>query len=234
MKLIVDADIIAYQSCAAVEKEVQWDDDTFTLHSTLEDAKAVFYEFFHDLKASADTDDVIFCWSSFTNWRKQLDETYKAHRKGVRKPLAYLALKHYINAHYDNVTFPNLEGDDVLGILATRNPECVIWSLDKDLKQIPGKHLVDDEVIEISREAADRFHLYQTLVGDASDGYKGCPGIGPVKAEKIVDGGWVAVCDAYVKAGLTENDAIHQARLARILRDGEYDEENNEVQLWTP
>jgi DNA polymerase-1 len=128
----------------------------------------------------------------------------------------------------------NLEGDDVLGILATASEEYIVWSLDKDLKQIPGNHLIDDEVVTISTADADRFHMYQTLVGDTSDGYKGCPGVGPVKADKILTGGWTAIVDAYAKAGLTENDAIHQARLARILRSGEYDEQTHEVTLWIP
>ena len=36
------------------------------------------------------------------------------------------------------------------------------------------------------------------------------------------------------KQGLTEEDALLQARVARILRDGEYDYNKEEVVLWKP
>ena len=232
--LLIDADIIVYQATSVVEKEVQWDEDTFTLHSSLDDAKAVFYDTFYQLKEQAYIDEVVFCFSDRANWRKELDPTYKAHRKGMRKPLAYGALRDYITDKYRSRTMPRLEADDAIGIEATSIEDAIIWSLDKDLKQIPGLHLIDDEVVPITKQAADRFHLYQTLVGDSADGYKGCPGIGPVKAERIVDGGWEAVVGAYVKVGLTEEDALHQARLARILRSGEYDTLLHEVKLWKP
>ncbi len=48
------------------------------------------------------------------------------------------------------------------------------------------------------------------------------------------DNWWTSVVSAYEKAGLTETDAIIQARCARILRHGEYDFEKGKVKLWTP
>ncbi len=39
----------------------------------------------------------------------------------------------------------------------------------------------------ITLAEADRYHLYQTLVGDATDGYPGCPGVGEVAANKVLD-----------------------------------------------
>jgi hypothetical protein len=82
--------------------------------------------------------------------------------------------------------------------------------------------------------------MYQTLVGDTADGYRGCPKVGPVKAEKILDttvwsdGGkcadvypmWPRVVAAYEKASLTEDDALVQARLVHpaIHRLGEREE----------
>jgi DNA polymerase-1 len=74
----------------------------------------------------------------------------------------------------------------------------------------------------------------QTLTGDRVDGYPGCPGIGPARAEKIVDGGWDAVVDTYAKAGLNESVALVQARMAYILRKGDYIKSSSRVRLWTP
>lgn len=45
---------------------------------------------------------------------------------------------------------------------------------------------------------------------------------------------WTSVVSAYLKAGLTEQDAIIQARCARILRHGDFNFETKEVNLWSP
>jgi DNA polymerase-1 len=127
---------------------------------------------------------------------------------------------------------PNeLEADDVLGSLMTwpENLDMrILWSPDKDLKQIPGYHMDDAGTITVISEAAgDYWHMYQTLVGDTSDGYPGCPGVGPVKATGIIhpddypDTWWRDVVKAFEKVKLTEADALIQARVARILRYGE-------------
>lgn len=45
---------------------------------------------------------------------------------------------------------------------------------------------------------------------------------------------WACIVSQYRKAGLTEEDALVTARLARILRYGEYDPKTEELTLWTP
>jgi DNA polymerase-1 len=103
----------------------------------------------------------------------------------------------------------------------------------------------------VSEPRADYWHMYQTLTGDSTDGYPGCPGIGPVKAEKILEGGYVVddpgavktfnvnlawghVVAAYEKAGLSEAVALENARVARICRASDYSIKTKEVRLWTP
>ena len=111
-----------------------------------------------------------------------------------------------------------------------------IVSDDKDMKTISGRlyRPMSDELLEISAEDADRYFLTQVLTGDTADGYKGVPGIGPKKAEAILGPRphWGAVEKAYIDAGLTRDDAIQQARLARILRWSDWHE--GEPMLWTP
>jgi len=51
-----------------------------------------------------------------------------------------------------------------------------------------------------------------------------------VKTESI----WEAIVSRYEEKGLTEADALITARLARILRCGEYDFDREEVKLWSP
>jgi DNA polymerase-1 len=69
------------------------------------------------------------------------------------------------------------------------------------------------------------------------DGYKGIPGVGAVGAKKILDKAenpWEDILASYEKAGLTYDDALRNARLARILRPGEYNSTTKEPILWTP
>ena len=113
-------------------------------------------------------------------------------------------------------------------------------TIDKDLKTIPGLHFdpgnPDDGIYEVTQEQADYNHLFQSLTGDLVDGYKGCPGVGPVKAARILekDPCWASVVAAYNEKGISEEDALVQARVARILRWGEYNMEKKETRLWNP
>jgi DNA polymerase-1 len=79
----------------------------------------------------------------------------------------------------------------------------------------------------------------QTLTGDAVDNYKGCPGIGVKRAlgllfNKKPNEYWEIITKAFEKAGLTEMDALVQARMARILRTDDYNIQKGEVYLWSP
>lgn len=246
--LLIDGDILAYRVTAAAETPIDWGNDLWTLHADLSDCRdnldrqiAMYLE---ELKA----DDIILAFSPPKNFRYRIYPQYKSHRQGKRKPVTYIPLKEYAHERYKTFERPDLEGDDVLGILATSpvivKGEKVIVSLDKDLKTIPG--LICDmrepiTIQEITEEEADYNHMYQTLVGDTADGYPGCPGIGPVSATKLLADVprtyadmWPAVVKAYEKKGLSEEVALVQAQIARICRRDDYDFKKKEVILWTP
>lgn len=133
-----------------------------------------------------------------------------------------------MEAQFECFERPTLEGDDVLGILATSSKivkgEKVIVTIDKDLKTIPGLHYNTNKpelgVYTITEEEADYWHLFQTLTGDPSDGYSGCPGIGPKKAQELLaeSPSWETVERAFEKVGLGKAQAKVQAQMARILR----------------
>ena len=76
--------------------------------------------------------------------------------------------------------------------------------------------------------------MYQTLTGDSTDGYSGCPSVGDKTARKILGDNptWGDVISAYEKRGLTEQDAMVQARVARILRFKDYDFVKHQPILW--
>lgn len=183
--------------------------------------------------------DYTLCLSDDTNFRKGLYDKYKGQRSWMRRPLALKAIRKWFIEEHDAVIMPNLEGDDVMGILATdphKTHNTIIVSIDKDMKTIPGHYYRDDTLFNISSEEAEYYHLFQTLTGDVADGYPGCPKVGKVTAKEILDKdcSWEAVVKAFKKAKLTEEDALLQARLARILRHQDYNFEENVPYLWTP
>ena len=138
--------------------------------------------------------------------------------------------------NYNTIIYRRLEADDVLGILGTSNPDTIIWSEDKDLLTIPARHWLNGEVVTITEAEANYNFFFQTLVGDNTDNYSGCPTVGPKTANKLLSFGcrWDTVVDAFKAKGLSEEVALENARLARILRDGEYNTDTGEVILWQP
>ena len=73
-------------------------------------------------------------------------------------------------------------------------------------------------------------------MGDATDGYSGCPKIGKVTASRLLNKecSWATVVAAYEKAGLSEDVALENARMARILLYEDWDAKEKRVKLWTP
>ncbi len=252
---LVDADILAYQAAAASEQPIQWDDDLWTLHAFENEGERRFDEMLDNIAKAVEADKVILALSDSENWRKAVLPTYKSNRAATRKPMLLKHLKDRAMENYVVFMRPTLEGDDCLGILGTmkNTGDCIICSLDKDLKTIPGRHynFGRKEFFEVTPQQADYWHMLQTLTGDATDGYTGCPSIGPKTAEKILraalDEGtteatpqqlreiyWQHVVKAYAKAGLSEEEALTQARVARICRSSDYDFKTKQVILWSP
>lgn len=244
--LLIDGDVIAYTAASAVEQEYDWGDDLWTLHSDLNEAKVKTRDSIGSLVTRLSADHVVLAFSDTVNFRKSFFPDYKSNRKAKRKPLALKELKEWMGEQYETWVRPGLEGDDVLGILSTHPKmfpgEKIIVSIDKDFKTVPGYFFNPDKDTQpqfFDERTADYWHMMQTLMGDATDGYPGCPGIGPKTAEKLLsdpDGPdwWTTVVGTYEKKGLTEEDALTQARCARILRYSDYDFKNKEPILWHP
>lgn len=242
--LLIDGDILLYWACSGVEEETHWGDDWWTLHADARQAKQMVDAQISQYKTNLGAKKVIVALSdTHDNWRYSVMPTYKGNRIGKRKPVCYREVREYVHHTYTCFQLDSLEADDVLGLLATGKKvkgRKIIVSEDKDLKTIPGllynPNRAEAGVVEISKADADRWHLYQTLVGDRVDNYPGCPGIGEVRAERILadDCSWAAVVAAYEHAGLNEAEALRQARVARILRHGEYDWKKGTVKVWEP
>lgn len=233
--LLVDGDIVAYKAATIAETPIDWGNGVWTLHAHEKDVIGSMEEFMSKIMEESGCDKVITCLSGDKIYRKDVAPYYKANRKGTRKPMLLNFAKKYLSDNYNGKVEDKLEADDLLGILGSADANTVIWSLDKDLLTIPAYHLLDGKVVEILEDEADYHFLYQTLVGDSTDNYKGCPTVGDKKANKLLeDNGatWETVVDAFAKQNLSEFVAIENARLARILRSGEYNFETKEVKLW--
>ena len=244
MTLLIDADWLIYNSCCACEEDTRWTEHEHTLHSderdimNLIDSRIDVYK-----NIAGEKHDIVMCFTSYPTFRHEIFPEYKIHRIGKRKPLALRSVINNCKKIYDCVSYPNLEGDDVLGLLATNgqyeNP--IIVSVDKDMRTIPCKLIAAEEVEHITEKKANRHWFEMSIAGDSTDGIVGVKGTGMVTATKLladtpdtIDALWSKVAETYTKKGYTLADAILNARLTRILREGDYDYNTGTVKLWNP
>ena len=188
--LLIDGDVTLYRVCSSAPSETfTFGDDVMVSDNT----ELLQQRVLDDIQGILDVtgcSDYIFCLSGSRNYRKEHFPEYKTNRVS-EKPQGYAALKEWVLAteEIETAQLSNLEGDDIMGMLATQYPrKYAIYSIDKDMKTIPTvlwsfKQL---SFYKQSEEAANRFLYTQVLTGDPTDGYKGIPRIGKVKAEVIL------------------------------------------------
>lgn len=241
-RIHVDGDILIYGICSVCEYCARFDDDLDVVFCNIHEALSMVRGAM-DKYAAIGKGQITIYFTGSGNFRKDLFPQYKAHRKKVRKPAGYAALKAEINKSWTSVVEDGLEADDLIGMAHTRalglGLTSLIVSEDKDFNTIPGWRYnpEKDQFSHISPEDADRNWLLQTMIGDRTDGYPGLEGVGPVSAERLLrenGASWKTVENAFTDSGFTPEYALVQARMARILRDGEYDFNNKEVKLWRP
>ena len=253
--VIIDGDVIVYKVAEAVAESFDMttdEDDEFIYRNigwcNKEQAIETLERMLDRIVMDCKGDTFVVCLSDMKgNFRKEINPNYKGNRKNI-KPILYEYLRKYLTENYKVYEKPNLEADDVIGILATSDVikgDKVVWSLDKDFKTIPCKFHrakigAKDKSEVITPSAADWWFMYQTLIGDRVDGYEGCKGIGDKTARKILgaigenslEKMWELVVNTFEKSGYTKEDALLNARMARILRAEDYDFKKKEVRLW--
>ena len=240
--MLVDGDLLAYKLTSSLEEVIDWGNDNWTLWSDFKIAKQLWSQSIAFYMGLTKSKNPVICFSDTKNFRKQLDSSYKSYRKKIRKPICYKALKDWIIKTHTCFVHKGLEGDDTIGLLATgaNKDDCVIISGDKDMRTIPAWQLciIDDQLEKVDNQLADYHFCTQVLTGDISDGYKGCVGVGAIKASRVLLDKkdlpelWEAVIREYSRNKYSIDDAYHQARLARILREGEYNYETHKPKLW--
>jgi DNA polymerase I len=239
--LLVDADIVAYQISSVTETPIRWENEVWTLHSDEKDCVRLIDDYYQTLKDNTQCEDIYSCFSDKENYRKTISPTYKLNRENVRKPITLKFCREYIFKKYNGFQRPQLEADDVIGILATSNiikGNKIVCSIDKDLDQIAGLHYnpKSKEFYNITPKEGDYNFYLQTLMGDRTDNVTGCPTYGEVKATRALSSSknyWNTIIKCYEQQKLSEEDALVQARLVKILQKPNYNFKNKQPILWS-
>ncbi len=230
---LIDADHLAYQQAAAAHSN---QNDAHEMNDRIQELLEAYTTL-----ACCTKFITVFSCDRADNFRREVYAPYKTNRT-AEPPAMLEAAQQLLAGAGPTISRPGIEADDIMGILATNgkvtNP--VIVSVDKDMRSIPGWHFnpnKDDFPVQVSELQADHnFHM-QWLTGDPTDGYPGIKGVGPAKALKILnraDDWSQAVLEAYRDADKSLEEALQQARCARILRNEDWDDEAKRPILWTP
>lgn len=122
------------------------------------------------------------------NYRNELavTEPYKGNRKDAKRPVHYDAIR----THLQRLGAELVEGSEADDAVATEATKTGGWivSIDKDLDQVAGWHynFVKHEEYYVTEEEGLRNLFTQVLTGDRTDNIIGLKGIGPKKAEKLL------------------------------------------------
>ena len=236
--ILIDADILWHSAAFSGEWQYTFDDQTVR-HADADAVSDIFHVLIGNILQHTESGRFILCWSSPTNFRHDVCLDYKKNRKTARRPVVDRELMWTIKHRYPSIEVNHLEADDLMGLNSSE--DTIIASDDKDLCTIPGLHFKpkkpEEGVFDITPTEAHNMWFKQILMGDATDGYKGIPGVGDKKSDKILENGgytWPTIVEAYAAAGLYEEDALVTARLSRILHPGEWNYTTNKPKLWSP
>ncbi len=185
--LLIDGDIVIYQPCCIFNED---DDQSRRMIAKYINKKI------DDLMEAAGCNTYIMFVTTKFNFRDKLVDDYKANRQDVDRPVNLAWAKKWAVGKLNNHYHKWLEADDLLGI--HMKEDTVLWSLDKDLRQIPGQHLDDKtrKVITVTEEGTLREDTitsaktgktkkkvyfdgligfyFQMLIGDTTDNIIGC------------------------------------------------------------
>ena len=188
MFAILDSDLIAYRISFACKDE----SETHAKYSLNNYVNDILVRGVDQAYLSCFVDDWKFYLTGGNNYRFDIAKTavYKGNRIAP-KPQHLPALRKHLVDEWGAVIVEGIEADDAVATHATElgYNNSVIASVDKDLDQIPGWHynFVKDIAYHITPEEGTYRFYKQILTGDSADNIIGLKGIGPVKADKILD-----------------------------------------------
>ena len=225
-KVLVDGDIVAYRAAFSTQ-------DLFPRDAESKVDDLMEHILGETLMFHSPNEYQVFLTGS-GNFRHDIAKShpYKGNRRDTPKPIHLPTTRARLVDNWGAIVSEGEEADDLIGIAATKyGPDTVVASIDKDMLQIPCRHFnfVNNVWSEVSEFEGTKFFYKQILTGDTADNIVGLFRVGPVKAEKILDGCqseeemWEAVVKAY--DGDTER-VVENARLLWLRR--------KEGEIWHP
>lgn len=177
LHLNIDGDLLVYKACAVM------DEDTDSARKGI--AKLLARQV-ATLQRDAGADDYTLFLTTKLNFRDHFVDDYKANRDKTVRPVNLKWAQTWAWQNLQGKIHKYMEADDLLG--SHQTDSTVIHSTDKDLRQIPGKHLDDStrKVFEIgdmgkleTRGDKEYFEgtmglYFQMLTGDSTDWIVGC------------------------------------------------------------
>jgi DNA polymerase-1 len=169
-----------------------------------------------------------------TNFRFEIAKSYpyKGNRKATEKPKHLGTARDHMINKYEAVVSVEEEADDLISkAAAALNYNCVVASIDKDMLQLPCWHFNfgRNEWLQVDPKGGTKFFYHQILTGDRADNIVGLHGIGPKKADKLLQDChteeelWEVIVKAY------DGDLERIIENARLLWLRRYDNE-----MWEP
>ncbi len=227
---LIDSDIVAYRIAFACQNENQ------------KIAKLRIDSYLNDIIACGVDNTYPDCfvdrWQLFLtgkkNFRYDIATTvvYKGNRVAP-KPEHLPALREHMMKEWGASVSDGQEADDDVATAGTTlGNDCVMVSLDKDIDQVAGWHYnFVKKIGYYVSESEGLFKLYcQILTGDTADNIVGIRGVGPAKANKILDESldeYDMYCRCVEAYEGNEDRVIENARLLYLRR-------TKDEPLWTP
>jgi len=181
--LLIDGDLLIYQKCCVHNEDDDIDRRLITNYLRTKISEAC---------SASNCGRYRVFLTAKENFRHWISDRYKINRVGVEKPVNLAFAKQWSVDHMNAEYELYLEADDLMAIHQTE--DTVIYSGDKDLRQVPGAHLNAntfqmEHVSELgavwTEEAAGakpdkiKFNgykgfMFQCLTGDSTDSILGC------------------------------------------------------------
>lgn len=187
-EVLIDGDLLAFSSCCAIEYNAEDPEDI--------DFQDVLNNIMHRIvmiQRRVRAKKARIFLTGKNNFRKVIDDRYKANRKDVQPPKTLASAKQALVDMYNAEMIDGLEADDLMAMNQT--DKTIIATLDKDLMQVPGAHYrwesqhkgekltkvdnfgflnLTDRAKGKVEGGGSKFFCYQLLIGDATDNVIGC------------------------------------------------------------
>lgn len=162
-------------------------------------------------------------WDEHRN-RFQFVQTYKGKRDGKQKHKWFYFLRERLVDKWQFQRVVDIEVDDALRICSrrytTENDSVILATTDKDSYQNPVLHYhFKTELFTIVTDEMAQFQYYkQLLMGDATDCITGIPGLGEVKATRILQQTDPELYEATVRSLYLESYGVNGEDVFRITK----------------